>query len=135
MIHCDDENIRKVYIIAILTWFSPLSKCAHTVSTNRREQSGQFLNCRYQDFSVCDPSKQAVSSVLDNGVCVCMQDVGNVRGMNAAFAAPQPHLSVTSALAHSAGTTRQEHLPPPPLKAASVAPVTTLSVPWTPTPA
>lgn len=32
MIHCDDENIRKLYIIAILTWFSPLSKCAHTVS-------------------------------------------------------------------------------------------------------
>lgn len=72
---------------------------------------------------------------LHNSLCVCVQDVGNVRGTTAVFAAPRPRPSVTSALARFVGITRWGRSPPPPLKAASVALVTTLSVPWAPTPA
>lgn len=72
---------------------------------------------------------------LYNDLCVRLQDAGNVRGTTAAFAAPRPRLSVTSALARSAGIMRRGRSPPPPLKAVPVALVTTPSVPWAPTPA
>lgn len=55
--------------------------------------------------------------------------------MTAAFAATQPRLSVTSALAPSAGITRRGRSPPPPWTTASVVPATTHSVPWGPNPA
>ena len=67
--------------------------------------------------------------------CFRLQGVGNVLGTTAAFVASRPRPSVTSALAHSAGSTRWGRSLPPPLKVAPVAPVTILSVPWTPTPA